>query len=171
MGQHDFTAAAAEDWQRIVPLDGQLPLEVTMRLRRAATHIDAVIADVINPTPLASYGEYEVLSALRRADRSLTPGELADRLLITKAGMTGRLERLTGAGLVDRSPNPHDARSAQISLTARGAELVDDLYKRLMDAQESMLSDLTARQRDQLADLLRQLLLSFEDVPVEAAHR
>lgn len=165
VGLDDYTAAAADDWRRIVDARGQLPLEITMRLRRAAVHVDGVIAGVINATVLANYGDYEVLSALRRAGRSLTPRELAGELLITKAGMTGRLDRLEHGGLIQRLPNPADARSAQIELTARGTALVDDVFQRMVDAQKDMLSGLTVRQREQLANLLKQLLLSFEDVP------
>lgn len=165
LSRSDYTETAANDWKRIHDNTGQLPLEITMRLRRAAMRFEAVITSVINATALANYGEYEVLSALRRAARRLTPGDLADELLVTKAGMTGRLNRLEQEGLIDRVPNTADARSAWIELTTRGTATVDDVFQQLVDAQEAILADLSIRQREQLALLLKQLLLTLGDVP------
>lgn len=159
----DYTAEAARAWGRIRPEVEDSPLEITMRIRRASIHLDHVIGSVIAASPLANYGDYEVLAALRRAGVPLAPKELAERLLVTKAAMTGRLERLGTAGLVDRSPNSSDARSADISLTTRGVAVVDELYLQLIAAQEDMLGQLGRSEREQLADLLRRFMLSLDD--------
>ena len=86
----DYTAEAARAWGRIRPEVEDSPLEITMRIRRASIHLDQVTGSVIAASPLTNYGDYEVLSVLRRARDALTPKDLAERLLITKAGMTGR---------------------------------------------------------------------------------
>ncbi|MPZ83842.1 MAG: MarR family transcriptional regulator [Actinophytocola sp.] len=72
-------------------------------------------------------GEFDVLAALRRAGRPYTmiPSELSAVLMMSRAGMTNRLDRLEAAGLVDRRLDPADRRSFRIVLTDKGLETVD----------------------------------------------
>jgi DNA-binding MarR family transcriptional regulator len=72
-------------------------------------------------------GEFDVLAALRRsgAPYTLTPSVIADGLMLSRAGMTNRLDRLSVSGLVERRHDPDDRRSVKISLTPRGLEVVD----------------------------------------------
>jgi hypothetical protein len=46
----------------------------------------------------------------------LTPGALADRLLLTSGGATVLIDRLEAAGWVRRTPNPDDRRSLLVEL-------------------------------------------------------
>jgi DNA-binding MarR family transcriptional regulator len=68
-----------------------------------------------------------VLAALRRSGRpyTLTSSALARTVMMSRAGMTGRLDRLEEQGLIARAPDADDRRSFRISLTARGRRTVD----------------------------------------------
>jgi DNA-binding MarR family transcriptional regulator len=72
-------------------------------------------------------GEFDVLAALRRTGPPFTliPSSLSAMLMMSRAGMTNRLDRLEAAGLVERSLDPADRRSFRITLTERGREVVD----------------------------------------------
>lgn len=72
-------------------------------------------------------GEFDVLAALRRTGppHTLTPSALSTMLMMSRAGMTNRIDRLEAAGLVERSLDPADRRSFRITLTGRGREVVD----------------------------------------------
>ncbi|NKX51271.1 MarR family transcriptional regulator, partial [Arthrobacter deserti] len=54
--------------------------------------------------------EFDMLSLLARSGRPMAPTELAAELLISGAGATKRLRKLTDAGLVRRETNPRDGR-------------------------------------------------------------
>jgi DNA-binding MarR family transcriptional regulator len=56
-----------------------------------------------------------------------------------------------------------------ISLTERGREVVDEVVARHVERE--LLSVLSQREQDQLAGLLRKLLIGIDDVPPEAASR
>lgn len=67
--------------------------------------------------PLA---DFDVLIQLALADGSLRMGELADRTLISRSGMTRRVARLADEGLVSREAADDDARSVVVAITDEG---------------------------------------------------
>jgi DNA-binding MarR family transcriptional regulator len=68
-------------------------------------------------------GEYEVLLLLARADdRQLRMSELADRLVLSRSGVTRLVDRLTAEGLVERASCDTDRRGAWATLTEPGYE-------------------------------------------------
>ncbi|GAP49934.1 MarR family winged helix-turn-helix transcriptional regulator [Streptomyces azureus] len=110
-------------------------------------------------------GEFDVLATLRRAGEpyTLSPRQLSATLMLTTGGMTGRLDRLERAGLLRRSPDPHDRRGLKVTLTDKGLELIDEAVGAGLAVQTEALSGLDAEQAGQLAELLRQLLRTTED--------
>ncbi|WAU79623.1 MarR family transcriptional regulator [Streptomyces sp. Qhu-G9] len=107
-----------------------------------------------------SRGEFDALATLRRsgAPFTLSPRQLSASVMLTTGGMTGRLDKLERAGLVRRSPDPHDRRALQVTLTDKGLTLVDEAVGAGLAVQTEALSALDDEQAGQLADLLRQLL-------------
>jgi DNA-binding MarR family transcriptional regulator len=107
-----------------------------------------------------SRGEFDVLAALRRSEapHTLPPRRLSATLMLTTGGMTGRLDKLERAGLLRRSPDPHDRRGLQVTLTDEGLRLIDEAVGAGLAVQTAALSALDSGQAAQLADLLRPLL-------------
>ncbi|MFF9058289.1 MarR family winged helix-turn-helix transcriptional regulator [Streptomyces sp. NPDC101213] len=112
-----------------------------------------------------SRGEFDVLATLRRSGEpyALSPRELSATLMLTTGGMTGRLDKLERAGLLRRSPDPHDRRGLQVTLTERGLAVVEEAVGAGLAVQtEALSAALDAGQAGRLADLLRELLLATE---------
>jgi DNA-binding MarR family transcriptional regulator len=83
--------------------------------------------------------------------------------MLTTGGMTGRLDKLERAGLLRRSPDPHDRRGLQVTLTERGLELVEEAVGAGLAVQtEALSAALDTEQAGHLAGLLRELLLATE---------
>ena len=63
-------------------------------------------------------------SALAAVERKgpITPSELADIELVKRPTATRLLARLEGAGMVERTPDPDDGRSAIVTVTAKGRD-------------------------------------------------
>jgi DNA-binding MarR family transcriptional regulator len=74
--------------------------------------------------------------------------------------MPKRLDRLEGAGLVERQPDPDDRRGRLVTLTSKGLELVDQAVVDHLANEEHLLGALSGSERRALSDLLRRLLLS-----------
>ena len=68
-------------------------------------------------------GEYEVLLLLARAEgRQLRMSELADRLVLSRSGVTRLVDRLSAESLVQRTSCDTDRRGAWATLTGAGYE-------------------------------------------------
>src|SRR5215212_10662860 len=86
-----------------------------------AKQLDAQL-EAEHDLPLSSY---EVLISLRGADgRRLRMAELADRVLLSRSGMTRLVDRLERDGLLVRDTCSSDARGCYAVLTDAGDEML-----------------------------------------------
>ncbi|WP_286256581.1 MarR family winged helix-turn-helix transcriptional regulator [Streptomyces graminofaciens] len=108
-----------------------------------------------------SRGEFDVLATLRRSGEpyTLSPRQLSATLMLTTGGMTGRLDKLERAGLLRRSPDPHDRRALQVTLTEQGLSMIDDAVEAGLAVQTEALTHLGEEQAGQLVELLRMLVV------------
>ena len=81
--------------------------------------------------------------------------------LVTSGTMTNRVDRLAARGLVERLPDPKDRRGVLVRLTPAGRTTVDGAFEALIGAERELLVDLPAKDRTQLASLLRTLMTPF----------
>jgi DNA-binding MarR family transcriptional regulator len=139
------------------------PLHVIGRVSRLAELIDELLRPVFAAHGLGN-GDFDVLATLRRngSPFELTPTELGARTMVTSGAVTKRVDRLIGAGLVERRVSDSDARGRHVRLTERGKALMDDLYPVHLRNEERLLAGLTTAERDQLTILLRKAGASME---------
>jgi DNA-binding MarR family transcriptional regulator len=151
-------------WRRQRPDLDVAPLQVLSRVSRLARHLDIARRGAFAAHALESW-EFDVLSALRRAGPpfQLTPGALLRATLVTSGTMTNRIDRLAEAGLVSREPDPRDRRGVLVTLSVRGQAVVDAAFTDLLEREQALLGSLAADQRQVLADLLRTLLIPFDE--------
>lgn len=161
----DYTDAAAAAWSDLLGDSDVTTMEITMRLRRLVRALDLEVARLIERSPLSAYGDYQVLALLHRSGRPLQPKEIADMLQLTRSGTTGRLDRLTSLGLIERLPHPDDARSALMRVTDAGAELAAELFQSAQDVEAVAFEELARADRAHLVSCLRQALLRLDDTP------
>jgi len=155
------------EWKRRRPDLDTSSLAVVSRVLRASRLLQERLDDIAAAYGLSHQGDLDVLTDLYRADldRGLTPTELAEALLLTPGGMTVRLHRLQAAGLISRTPNPHDGRGVLVRLTPAGIDLAEHALVTLLDSQATSIRSLGPGERNELADLLRMLLVGLGDVP------
>ena len=96
--------------------------------------IDARVAGVVAHEDL-SLGEWRLLSALYAAG-AVPPSLLADRLGLTRGGVTKLIDRLRAHRLLVRAGSGgHDRRYRTIALTGAGVTLVRDLSAAVRTAE------------------------------------
>lgn len=115
--------------------------------------------------PLPSY---DVLLQLAESpQRRLRMTDLADRVLLSRSGLTRLVDRLSKEGLVERESCPSDARGTFTVVTEKGlARLREAAPTHLAGIQEHVTSRLNPTELDQLGRLLRKLLPEADAVPV-----
>lgn len=159
----DPVDAIVAQWQRERP---DLDLEAVAmvgRLGRLLVLAQRAIETVFTRHGLRR-GEFDVLAALRRSGEpfELNPSTLADTLMLSRAGMTGRVDRLESVGLVRRVADTHDRRTVRVALTPAGRELVDTVVTEHVANEAEILSVLTPDERRELDRLTRILLNGLE---------
>ena len=115
--------------------------------------------------PLASY---EVLLHLAEApNRRLRMTELADRVLLSRSGLTRLVDRLERDGLVERAACPGDARGTLAVLTESGlARLRTAAPTHLRGIAQHVTDRLTHGELEQLGALMAKLLDGARPDPV-----
>jgi DNA-binding MarR family transcriptional regulator len=161
VGSDDVDALVAA-WQRERPDLDLGPLEVLSRVSRISRLLDLARGTAFAVHDLEGW-EFDVLAALRRSGRpyELSPGQLVTLTMVTSGTMTNRVDRLEQRGLVTRRPDPKDRRGVLVRLTAAGRAAVDAALADLLDREQALLTDLSAQDQRDLADLLRRLLIRF----------
>ena len=98
-------------------------------------------------------GQEMVLVELWESD-GLRGGELASRLGVEPPTVTKMLRRLEGCGLVERRPDPSDARSFRVYLTDRGRDLEEPVAGCWERSEERLLAGLSEEERRTFHGLL-----------------
>ncbi|MFF7599514.1 MarR family winged helix-turn-helix transcriptional regulator [Streptomyces mirabilis] len=156
----DPVDAIIEQWATVRPDLDTAAMEVFGRVFRLARTMGDRMEKAYAPYGI-SRGEFDVLATLRRSDApyTLSPRQLSATLMLTTGGMTGRLDKLERAGLLRRSPDPHDRRGLQVTLTDKGLRLIDEAVGAGLAVQSEALAHLDEERAGQLAALLRELLM------------
>jgi DNA-binding MarR family transcriptional regulator len=107
-------------------------------------------------------GSYEVLLHLNEApDRRLRMTDLADRVVLSRSGLTRLVDRLQREGLVERHPDPGDARGLFTVMTDKGrAALRDAAVVHLAGISELVVAKLTDAELAELQRLMTKLDLA-----------
>ncbi|TML80125.1 MAG: MarR family transcriptional regulator [Actinobacteria bacterium] len=118
----DTNADPAKVLDRLISkeLSGKRGLDAwTSFLQAHASLMRALEADLEKETGLA-LADFDVLAQLANAGGELRMTELANRALISRSGMTRRINRLVDEGLVRRFAAQKDARGVCVVLTDEG---------------------------------------------------
>lgn len=133
-------------------------------ISRVAAHINHAADDLFQRFGL-SHGGFQVLASLYRSGPPYrrSPSGVARGLMLSSAGMTGRMDQLERNGLLLRQRDLDDRRGVIVQLTDQGAQLVRISFRAFVRSHERMLDRaLKADEQSALATLLHQALLGFE---------
>ncbi|RCW44517.1 DNA-binding MarR family transcriptional regulator [Halopolyspora algeriensis] len=157
----DLIDTAREQWHEVRPDLDTTSIDVIGRVLRAAAvlrrRLDATFAE-----EGLNRAEFDLLCALRRTGAPVTPGRLNELTVSSGAATTKRVQQLTERGLLERTSDERDRRSARIALTDQGRDVIDRAFPRNLEAERQLLSALSAHQRESLAGGLAELLHALE---------
>ena len=94
-------------------------------------------SEVISKASGVTQQQYQAMLAIAAwSGPAMTIKDLAEELLLTHHAAVQLVDRLAKARLAERTPSTVDRRSVELSLTPRGAELLDGL---VLQHEEEML--------------------------------
>src|ERR1700677_4225424 len=106
------------------PKADDLAVRVWFRFLRLESRLQAAVAERLREIGL-SVPQCDVLTTLTERE-GLSQQALAERLYVTKGNISGLIDRLVAAGLVERRAIAADKRQHAIFLTASGRKAADD---------------------------------------------
>ncbi len=89
-------------------------------------------------------------------------GELAESLRVDTSTTTRAVNRLVDTGLAQRRRSDEDGRIMVVAITKRGNEVHRALTARRRNTLEGILTDFSARDRQQLAALLERFIVGLD---------
>jgi DNA-binding MarR family transcriptional regulator len=159
----DSVDALLASWADARPDLDMSPVGIVTRLLRIRAYVDRELDRVFDAYDLTS-PSFAVLVTLTRigGENGVSQRRLADELGLTPGTISVRIDRLVEQGLVRREADPDSKRSVQISLTGAGRELFERVVPVHLANEDRLLAALEPGEREQLAGLLRKLLVELE---------
>ncbi|WIM92638.1 MarR family transcriptional regulator [Actinoplanes oblitus] len=149
-----------ELWSRELPGFDPVREAIMGRLSLLGRHLTQLRRATLDASGLKQW-QYKVLLMLRRAGEPFeqSPSELADRLGLTRGALSARLRPLELAGLITRTTADGDRRRVRVRLTPAGLAAWERHTDAESAAESSLLALLDPAEREELAGLLRKLVL------------
>lgn len=104
-----------------------------------------------------SAGKFTILMQLYIAKRDLSPSEFANRANVTRATITGLLDRLEREGFVERRSHSNDRRMLAVHLTEPGKALVEKILPDHFCRTQGLMANLTPTEKKTFVKLLGKL--------------
>lgn len=111
-----------------------------------------------DPIGQLSFNEYDYLKVIEAVKEPIRLTDLAEEMQVTKPSATTMVQRLELKGLVERRPSPEDARSKLVVLTAKAETGLEEESKIYQVMANTLESQLTEQEIDQLNLLLNKAL-------------
>ncbi|MDS1029660.1 MarR family transcriptional regulator [Bacillota bacterium LX-D] len=108
--------------------------------------------------------KFNALFLLYKASDGLLLSELGDLMLVTRANITGLMDRLEKDELVQRLYHPNDRRSIIAKITEKGREIIEKIIPRHIKINQELVSNLSEEEKkiaNTILEKLYQHLLSM----------
>ena len=132
-----------------------LATEAVMNTIRTADLLFDQIGRLLRPLNVSAAGGL-VLGILRDHGR-MSPSELGERLVVTRATVTGVVDSLERRGFVQRSANPADRRSLLVEITPAGLTVVQELRTLIHRHEKAWLSGFSDTELRDYIELLHRV--------------
>jgi DNA-binding MarR family transcriptional regulator len=112
---------------------------------------------------------YDVMLHVSESDGGLRMTDLAERIVLSKSGLTSLVDRMEGDGLVQRRPDPADRRATRIVLTPEGERRFAEVSERHRATVHRLFtSRVTADEARVIVDVMERVRRGVEE-PAGAA--
>lgn len=130
--------------------------EVALNIVRTSDRVQIRVARLLREHGLTP-SQYNVLRILRGEGKPLPILEIASRTVTVVPGITGLIDRLERAGLVNRLRCEKDRRVIYVALTDHGATAVAGLDEPLIALHRKLLGHLSQAELKELIRLLEKV--------------
>ena len=130
-----------DDFYDQTPDANVLATEAVMNTLRTADMLFDQIGRLLRPLNVSAAGG--LVLGILRDHGSMSPSELGERLIVTRATVTGLLDSLERRGFVRRSANPADRRSLVVEITPAGLDVLQEVRTTVHRHEKAWLGGLS----------------------------
>src|SRR5947209_7625599 len=127
--------------------------EAMLNLLRTADQLQIRFARLFREFGLTPQ-QYNILRILRGEGRPLPILEIAARMITAVPGITGLIDRLEVASLVERQRCDHDRRVIYVSIAPQAMEILAEIDQPLVELHKQALGHMTPDELSMLSELL-----------------
>lgn len=128
-----------ESFDAEFPTASRLATETFLNIGLLVGAVRAAVEDLVAEEGLPSMAAFNVLSVLGGDQAPLRPSTIAERMMVTRATVTGVVDSLEARSLVRRRADTGDGRARAVALTHRGRVIVDRLVPRLHEFERDLM--------------------------------
>ena len=161
MSNYNLTRTSP-DFKKHYPNASAKATECAMNLILTADLLEKNIAGLLIPFTLSPAAGL-VLSILADSETPVSPNDIADRLIISRASVTSLLDSLEKRGYARRRPHPSDRRMIWVEPTELGKQVADEFRPIVHQHQKAWLGVLSEKEQEQLIEMLHRVQSSLLD--------
>lgn len=150
------------DFDEQTPDGNILATETVMNLVRTGDLLFDRIGRLLRPLGVSSAGG--LVLGLLRDHGPMPPSVLGDRLIVTRATVTGLVDSLERRGFVRRTANPDDRRSLIVAITPEGLKVLARVREIVHRQEREWLSALSETELRRLIALLHRIQQELDQV-------
>ena len=149
-----MTATLQSELKKRTPFD--LPeQEAVLNVLRTADQLQSRFARLFRQFGLTPQ-QYNVLRILRGEGRPLPILEIASRMITVVPGITGLIDRLEAASLVERKRCDQDRRVTYVAIAPQAVGILRQIDEPLLELHQQLLGHMTAAELTTLSRLLEK---------------
>jgi DNA-binding MarR family transcriptional regulator len=144
-----------DDFYQQTPDANVLATQGAMNTIRTADMLFDRIGRLLRPLGVSAAGG--LVLGILRDHGPMSPSELGEWLIVSRAAVTGLLDSLERRGFVRRSANPADRRSLVVEITPAGLSVVQELRTIVHRNEKNWLGALSDAELRTYIDLLHRI--------------
>lgn len=144
-----------DDFYAQTPEGNVLATETVMNVVRTGDLLFDRIGRLLRPLGVSSAGG--LVLGLLRDHGPMSPSVLGDRLIVTRATVTGLVDSLERRGFVRRTANPNDRRSLIVAITPEGEKVLAKVRETVHRQERDWMSALSETELRRLIALLHRI--------------
>jgi DNA-binding MarR family transcriptional regulator len=152
----------APDFEQRYPEASARATEAAMNLVFTADLLVKRISELLQPFDLSPASGL-VLSILADSETPLSPHQIAERLITSRATVTGLIDSIERRGYARRRPHQSDRRMLLVELTDKGRQVADAFRPVVHQNQKIWLEALSEAEQQHLITSLHQLQSALRD--------
>jgi DNA-binding MarR family transcriptional regulator len=94
------------------------------------------------------------ISVLANAKEPISPHEVSERLVVTRATVTGLLDSLERKGYATRKPHPTDRRMLLVEITDEGRRVADEMREQIHRMEKKWFEVLSREEQEQFIQFM-----------------